>query len=152
AGPGTHAAEPEEEPVAMSFEEPVAAAPSPARATPPVPAPAKPEPEFELAQDYELVITPEPLVPAHDQRPPEQPGALSADQFLADMASELDEMGIDQLAPVATKPGAPPPAPPAPPVQPPQPPPAHVAAAPVEHGEPGPLKEVFDEFRAELGE
>jgi TolA-binding protein len=161
AGPAAHApAEPEEEPVVMSFDEPAVATPPPAKpAPPPVPAsPAKPEPEFELAQDYELVMTPEPLVPAYDQRPPEHPGvatpaALSADQFLRDMATELDEMGIDKLAPIATKPGAAAPAPPAPPVQPPPPPPVPVLAAPpAEQGEPGPLKEVFDEFRAELGE
>jgi pilus assembly protein FimV len=155
-------AEPEEEPIAMSFDEPVAPAPPPAKPAVPPPAPAVPaqhEPEFELAQDYELVITPEPLVPAFDQRPPEHPvtatpAALSSDQFLADMASELDEMGIDQLAPIAIKPGAAPAAPPAPapPVQP--PPPAPVSAAPpaAEQMESGPLKEVFDEFRAELGE
>src|SRR5262249_41551522 len=101
--------EPEDEPIAMSFDEPPAVAPPPAKAAAPPPAkaaappppkvPVQPEPEFELAQDYELVITPEPLVPAFDQRPPEHPvsakgPALSADQFLADMANELDEMGI----------------------------------------------------------
>src|SRR5882672_2988454 len=81
------AAEAEDEPVAMSFEEaPVAAAP------PPPPA-KQPEPELELEQDYELVIAPESLVPAFDQKPPESshaPTAMSADQFLSDMASELD--------------------------------------------------------------
>jgi len=111
-----------------------------------------------LEQDYELVITPEPLVPAFDQKPPEPPAAakpaasLSADQFLADMVSEIDELGIDQLAPVSSKPRASARlAPPPPPVK--APPPAPVAAAPPsQHTEPGPLKEVFDEFRAELGE
>jgi tetratricopeptide (TPR) repeat protein len=141
------AAEPDDEPVAMSFEE------APKAAAPPPPA-KQPEPEFELEQDYELVIAPEPLVPAFDQKPPEKaPASMSADQFLSDMVSELDEMGIDQLAPApVSKSGAPPPAPPAPPARPAQPP---VAAAPpvVEHhAESGPLKEVFDEFRAELGE
>ncbi|HWZ96835.1 MAG TPA: tetratricopeptide repeat protein [Candidatus Dormibacteraeota bacterium] len=157
------ASEPDEEPVAMSFEEPpVAAAPPPPPAKPmsvppaAVPVP-QPEPEFELQQDYELVITPEPLVPAFEQKPPEQPVAkapasMSADQFLADMVSELDEMGIDQLAPIQSKPGASAPAPPAPPVQPPQPPPVAAAPPPEQHAESGPLKEVFDEFRAELGE
>jgi len=32
-----------------------------------------PEPEFELEQDFELVLDPEPLVPAYDQKPPETP-------------------------------------------------------------------------------
>jgi len=156
-------AEPEEEPIAMSFEEePVAAAPPPAKPaakpTAPPAAPVQSEPEFELEQDYELVIAPEPLVPAFEQRPPEHPvaaapSALSADQFLADMATELDDMGIDQLAPIALKPGTQIPAapPPPPPVQ---PPPAPVSTVPhaSDHIESGPLKEVFDEFRAELGE
>jgi pilus assembly protein FimV len=155
------ASDSEDEPVAMSFDEaPVAAAPPP----PPAPAkpaaapaaPVQPESEFELEQDYELVIAPEPLVPAFDQRPPEQPVAkapasMSADQFLSDMASELDEMGIDKLAPLQSKSGASATAPPAPPVKPPAPPPV-AAAPPAVHAESGPLKEVFDEFRAELGE
>ncbi|HWY43809.1 MAG TPA: tetratricopeptide repeat protein [Candidatus Sulfotelmatobacter sp.] len=153
-------AQPDEQPIAMSFDEPAATAPPPTKPAVPPRAPAarvQHEPEFELAQDYELVITPEPLVPAFDQRPPEHPvtatpAALSADQFLADMASELDEMGIDQLAPIAIKPGTAAPIAPAPPVPP--PPNAPVSAAPpvAEHIESGPLKEVFDEFRAELGE
>src|SRR5262249_60688622 len=61
-------------------------------------------------------------------------------------------------APAVPGPGAafpPASAPPPPRAHPPQPPPAPVSAAPSapeQHGEPGPLKEVFDEFRAELGE
>jgi len=152
--------EPEEEPIAMSFDEAPAAAlpPPPKTKTPPPPAPKQPEPKFELAQDYELVITPEPLVPAHDQKPPAPPAAakppaaasLSADQFLADMVGELDGLGLDKLAPGVPKSSAPaaPPAP-APPVQFPPPAAAKPPAAPVEAG---PLQEVFDEFRAELGE
>src|SRR5207237_3137444 len=31
------------------------------------------EPEFELEQEYELVLDAEPLVPAYDQKPPEKP-------------------------------------------------------------------------------
>jgi len=155
--------EQQDEPIAISFDD--APAPPPTRpkaAAPkaPAPPPANPvEPEFELEQDYDLVITPEPLVPAFEQRPPEPPVAakppasLSADQFLADMVSEIDELGIDQLAPVSSKPAskpAAPIAPPAPPVKPASPPP--LAASPSQHTEAGPLKEVFDEFRAELGE
>ena len=151
--------DPEEEPIAMSFDEAPAAAlpPSPKTKTPPPPVPVQHEPEFELAQDYELVITPEPLVPAHEQKPtapppaakPPAPASLSADQFLADMVGELDGLGLDRLAPGVPQSSAPA-APPAP-VQAPPPPPvaAKPPAAPVEAG---PLQEVFDEFRAELGE
>jgi tetratricopeptide (TPR) repeat protein len=157
------APEPDDEPVAMSFEE----APKQASKTPPPPpVPAKPaavpppqakqpEPEFELEQDYELVVAPEPLVPAFDQKPPEKaPAAMSADQFLSDMVSELDEMGIDQLAPAAThsKSASPLPTAPPPPVRPPQPPVVAAPPAAEHHAESGPLREVFDEFRAELGE
>ena len=152
-------AEAEDEPVAMSFEEePVKTAPPPRTpakpAVAPPPPPKEPEPELELEQDYELVIAPEPLVPAFDQKPPEShaPAAMSADQFLSDMASELDDMGIDKLAPIQSKSSAPiaaAPAPPAPPLKPPQAPPAPPVQQQVESG---PLQEVFDEFRAELGE
>jgi pilus assembly protein FimV len=127
------------------------------------PAPKEPEPEFELDQDYELVLDPEPLVPAHDQRPPEVPimplehepepaarnsaptNGFASDQFLSDLANEIDQLGIGELSPefsVST--------------------PAQEAesrknaakaekkpASPVDSG---PLKEVFEEFRAELGE
>ena len=138
----------------------------PAAKTPPPP-PA-PEPEFELEQEYELVLEQEPLVPAYDQRPPETPIAIppapqpepvaqnaapappsgsgfASDQFLADLANEIDQLGIGELAPgfSGTMPNA-------------QPPSAAKPSAPVApsapSGESGPLKEVFDEFRAELGE
>jgi tetratricopeptide (TPR) repeat protein len=156
--------DPQDEPIAISFDDAPAQAPAPPKAAAPKappPPPAKPsEPEFELEQDYELVITPEPLVPAFEQKPPEPPPAkakpaasLSADQFLADMVSEIDELGIDQLVPASSKPPSKPAAPvtpPPPPVKPPSPPPQ--AARPSQHTEAGPLKEVFDEFRAELGE
>src|SRR5216110_1116481 len=45
--------------------------------TPPKP-PQKSEPEFELEQEYELVLDAEPLVPAYDQKPPEKPVAPPA--------------------------------------------------------------------------
>jgi pilus assembly protein FimV len=170
----------EEAPAAASFELadaapaiPIEPEPVPAKAAPPkpkeVPAakapppPPAPEPEFELEQEYELVLEQEPLVPAYDQRPPETPIAVppkpepvaqnsapappsgsgfASDQFLADLANEIDQLGIGELAPgfSGTTPNAQPPAA--------APPPAPAAPA----GEPGPLKEVFDEFRAELGE
>jgi tetratricopeptide (TPR) repeat protein len=142
-----------------------AAPPTPAKlkekpAPPPKP-PKKPEPELELDQEYELVLEAEPLVPAYDQRPPEAPAAppkqpvgqnkaaappagsgFDSDQFLADLANEIDQLGMDSLAPTfsGSTPGALTPSAPKP-----------SAAAP-SSAEPGPLKEVFDEFRAELGE
>jgi pilus assembly protein FimV len=124
---------------------------------------AKPEPEFELQQDFELVLEPEPLVPAYDQKPPETPLAVpppepaaahaqnsapaqpadgfASDQFLADLAKEIDDLGLDALVPshseAAPQAAAPPPKP------------EEKPAGLAEHS---PLKEVFDDFRAELGE
>jgi len=132
-----------------------------AEAKTPVEKAAEPESEFEVEQDYELVLEPEPLVPAHDQRPPETPivpreaepvaqnaaSGLASDQFLADLANEIDQLGIDELSPeFSSAPAA-----------------HHETAAPANSSagggereiaqiEVGPLKEVFDEFRAELGE
>jgi tetratricopeptide (TPR) repeat protein len=158
------AAEPEKTPFTTEgAQEPatVEAAPvAPAAATPAPKAP-EPEPEFELDQDYELVLDPEPLVPAHDQRPPDVPivakhsepepvaqnaapaSGFASDQFLSDLANEIDQLGIDELSPAFSTP-------------------ANHEAAPVNNAahaeqqvsqiEVGPLKEVFDEFRAELGE
>jgi pilus assembly protein FimV len=125
-------------------------------------APKIEEPEFELDQDYELVLDPEPLVPAHDQKPPEIPivplepepeavahnaapaNGFASDQFLSDLAAEIDQLGGDQLSPgysdAAPRAQASPP---------------NKNAGKAEAASPanvGPLKEVFDEFRAELGE
>ena len=123
----------------------------PAQKAPPKPA----EPELELEQEYDLVLQQEPLVPACDQKPPQPPApntaaappadsAFESDQFLAELAREIDQLGMDSLAPSFTdsKPGAPAP----PPAKPKAPP------APSQAAESGPLKEVFEEFRAELGE
>ncbi len=154
----------EPEPVVeKSARAPEAAKPKevPAAKAPPKP-PQTSEPEFELEQEYELVLDAEPLVPAYDQKPPETPTAprepepvaqnagpapptgsgFASDQFLADLASEIDQLGIGGLAPgfSGNMPGAQPPAA------------AKPAAPPAPSGESGPLKEVFDEFRAELGE
>jgi pilus assembly protein FimV len=114
------------------------------------------EPEFELEQDYELVLEPESLVPAYDQKPPdtplpvrppvEEPAAVpsatetfASDQFLADLVNEIDQLGLDALVPSRSEPARPP-----------TPPRKEEPVAPL--AEPSPLKEVFDEFRAELGE
>jgi tetratricopeptide (TPR) repeat protein len=130
----------------------------PAKVPQKVPQPS--EPEFELEQEYELVLEAEPLVPAYDQRPPDKPAAppapvaknnastppsgsgFASDQFLADLANEIDQLGIGELAPGFS--GSTPNTQPAPPAKP--------AATPANSAESGPLKEVFDEFRAELGE
>jgi tetratricopeptide (TPR) repeat protein len=123
-----------------------------------------PQPELELDQEFELVLEPEDVVPAHEmlsKAPPAEPpkpaekvaaavpgDVLSSDQFLTDLAKEIDDLGLDELTPAMSQPSDA----------------AHVRA---EHKEPakeqpkepvgagiesGPLKEVFDEFRAELGE
>jgi pilus assembly protein FimV len=115
------------------------------------------EPDFELDQDFELVLEPEPVVPAHEmlsQIPPAAPGVpaeevapapanrkeFSSDDFLSDLAKEMGELGLGELTRPAehaveeAAPGASAPA----------------RSAPA--GEAGPLKDVFDEFRAELGE
>jgi tetratricopeptide (TPR) repeat protein len=113
------------------------------------------EPEFELEQGYELVIEPEPLVPAHEQKPPEvvaknatqapAPGSgFASDQFLADLANEIDQLGMDKLSPSYSQP-APPEEKRAAKWQ----PEAKKTPSPLDNA---PLKEVFDEFRAELGE
>jgi len=105
--------------------------------------------EIELDQEYELVLSPEPEAP--EAGAPVAPGknaspglsqALSSDQFLADLANEIDQLGMDQLTPSFSEPA------------PKEPAPASVARveAPLSAAEHEPLKEVFDEFRAELGE
>ena len=154
------------EPEAIAEKSAAARAAAKPKKVPTAKAPQKPpetsEPEFELEQEYELVLEAEPLVPAYDQRPTETPIAppqpkpvaqsagpappagsgFASDQFLADLANEIDQLGIDGLAPGFS--GAMPNAQPASEAKP--------EAAPPQFGESGPLKEVFDEFRAELGE
>jgi pilus assembly protein FimV len=113
-----------------------------------------PQPEFEVEQDYELVLDAEPLVPAHDQKPPAPPAPANAaqdgfasDQFLADLANEIDQLGLSETpsAPPANSAHKEPAAAGKNSKKPP-------VAAPPSAIESGPLKEVFDEFRAELGE
>ena len=134
---------------------------APQQKPPAQPKPTAPEPEFELEQDYELVLEAEPLVPAYDQKPPDKPipvrepkqepvakdsssaappaHGFASDQFLSDLAKEIDQLGLDALVPSRSEPAAPPAAPRA----------EEKVTAPAE---PSPLKEVFEEFRAELGE
>jgi hypothetical protein len=126
---------------------------------------AKPaeEPQFEVEQDIELILEPENLVPAHEmlaEIPPpvaqanaeaEDPatqargitpdgsrtGGVTSAAFLSDLAKEIDQLGLGDFVPAGAEENN-----------------HHVAASakPLSPGEPGPLKEVFDEFRAELGE
>jgi tetratricopeptide (TPR) repeat protein len=115
-----------------------------------VPKESEPVPEIELDQEYELVLTPEADADSPETTPPPEPETvklggpqiLASDQFLADLANEIDQLGIDQLTPSfsepATKEQAQVPAAK-----------AETPASPAEHE---PLKEVFEEFRAELGE
>jgi pilus assembly protein FimV len=145
--------------------EPVAQSRTPKAPTETPPAvPKAPEPEFELDQDYELILEPEPIVPAYDQRPPEPPGVphvseqehvahnaapapagsgFASDQFLADLANEIDGLGIGGLSPAFSEPAT---------HEPSGKQAAHAEPKPASPVESGPLKEVFDEFRAELGE
>ncbi len=134
----------------------------------------KPEPEFELDQDFELILEPEPVVPAHemlseipvappapepepDQAPAmhamEQEGeqgaarvngtSFTSEQFLADLANEIDELGLGDFAETKTSTKQP--------VEATQEL-AKTSASGNGDLESGPLKEVFEEFRAELGE
>jgi pilus assembly protein FimV len=126
--------------------------------------PSEPESEFELDQDYDLILEPEELVPAHSQKPPDVPiqvhaaeseansepelvgknsggppagSDFASDHFLADLANEIEDLGMGGLTPSYSKAST---------------------EAPVKNidksnlSDSGPLKEVFDEFRAELGE
>ncbi len=154
----------EPEPIAENApKRPAAPKPKEAPAARPPQKPAQPsEPEFELEQEYELVLDAEPLVPAYDQRPPETPipppkpepaaqnaaptppagSAFASDQFLADLANEIDQLGIGELTPGFS--GTTPNSQSASTAKP--------EAVPGQFVESGPLKEVFEEFRAELGE
>ena len=120
----------------------------------------EPEPEFEVEQEFELVLEPEPVVPAHEmlssippaipanppkEQAPATSGTFSSDEFLSELAKEIDELGLNELAPSS-----------APAAKVDEPLPVESAKGGKEtvevNQESGPLKEVFDEFRAELGE
>jgi tetratricopeptide (TPR) repeat protein len=110
-------------------------------------------PEIELDQEYELILTPEPELEQPESTPaapavpakhaaPAGSQALASDQFLADLANEIDQLGIGELTPSFSEPAVKEAAPIAA-AQ------GETSAASAEHD---PLKEVFDEFRAEIGE
>jgi tetratricopeptide (TPR) repeat protein len=124
----------------------------PAATQPLTPQPAAPE-EIALDQEYELVLSPE----QEPQQPEPAPTAaagppkhavpsgsqvLASDQFLADLANEIDQLGIGELTPSFSEPAAKENAPIA----------AAKAEAPASPAELDHLKEVFDDFRAEIGE
>ena len=115
----------------------------PATAKPPA---AVPVPEIELDQEYELVLEPEseerPTAESEKAAIPDRGQVLASDQFLADLANEIDQLGMDQLTPSFSEPAAKEQAPAA----------AAKPETPLAPAEHEPLKEVFDEFRAELGE
>jgi len=154
---------PDEEPTALpipAHAELASEAPEPAlekpQAAPPKTPP--PQPELELDQDFELVLEPEAVVPPHEMlsqvpptKTPEPAGVqnkvFSTDDFLSDLAKEIDELGLGDLTP--SKPQATDAAHAAAEPQAPAPPPKEPVGAGLDSG---PLKEVFDEFRAELGE
>ena len=101
------------------------------------------------------MLTPEPEAEAPVE--PAKPAiaassqAFESDQFLADLANEIDQLGLEPLVPSAPAPTANSAAPVVP-----QPVAKAPAAAPVaqsaDSGENQQLKDVFDDFRAELGE
>jgi tetratricopeptide (TPR) repeat protein len=115
---------------------------------------AKVAPEIELDQEYELILTPEPetelpeeSATAANAQPARQAALngsqnLASDQFLADLANEIDQLGIGELTPSFSEPAAKENAPVA----------AAKSEAPAAPAEHDPLKEVFDDFRAEIGE
>ena len=155
----TELAAPEPAEVAAAGREPALDLP---QDTVPKPTACEPDLDLDLDQDFELVLEAEPVVPAHEmlskipppvsQAPeparvqavaPANGQALTTDDFLSDLAKEMDELGLGEL----TRPVAPAAE---------EKTPSSARAATGEKsaagGEPGPLKEVFDEFRAELGE
>jgi tetratricopeptide (TPR) repeat protein len=124
----------------------------PAATQPVTSQPGAPE-EIELDQEYELILSPEPQpeqpepAPTAAAEPPKHaaPGGsqvLASDQFLADLANEIDQLGIGELTPSFSEPAAKENAPIA----------AAKAEAPASPAEQDHLKEVFDDFRAEIGE
>lgn len=146
-----------EEPAMTEFEIPVEEisaedeepAPAPQAAAPvaeaEAPAGEHREPEPETVEEYDLVLEAAP--PPREETAPtkaageEKPApTFAADKFLAELASEIEQLGLGPLVPPAPAGAA---APVSAPAQP---------AGVVPPVEAGPLSEVFEEFRAELGE
>jgi len=124
-------------------------APPAAASTPPKHEPeahARPEVRAREAEEYELVLEPEATeqAPAGAAEPvagakeEELSPSFAADKFLAELASEIEQLGLGPFE-----------APPGRAREPAAKPPAAPAGAPAEAS---PLHDVFEEFRAELGE
>jgi pilus assembly protein FimV len=144
---------------AAPVQKPPAPAPVPVDKSVKKPVEPAPEPEFEVDQDYELVLEQEDLVPAYDQKAPDVPirahpvepepelaahnssnssaGEFGGDQFMADLASEIENLGMGQVTPPSANGRVESP---------------RRVADTSNQSDSGPLKEVFDDFRAELGE
>src|SRR2546426_244268 len=112
--------------------------------------------EVDLSEEWAAMV--ELKGPAKAEAPPAAPPpepapapAVSTEAFLADLAAELDELGLAPDAPPSPAAAVPASRPAAPPVSPsPSSPMAVVSSS--SRGFTDPLKDVFDEFRAELGE
>lgn len=137
------------------------AAPSPSLETvPDKPAASKPEPEPAVEDVYELELQAPvraniPDVPVASPPPPAvPPAAMSSQQFLADLALEFDQLDLTtpEPQPADSSPAPSAVTPPAASAQPPGVPTNGAVNIPLEKGFSEPLKDVFDEFRAELGE
>src|SRR5260221_2468614 len=151
------AEEPEEETIELisadeDEEELAEVAPPPPARVPKKPVAAEPVPEIDLGQEYELVLTPETETDAPESTAPPMEAqpvnlgssqVLESEQFLADLANEIDQLGLGELTPPRSDP-----APKKETVQ----AAAPQAAAPLPFTENSPLQDVFDDFRAELGE
>ncbi len=107
-------------------------------AEPAEPAPAADPPAEEEITEFELELVP--TTPAPEK---EKLGAMSKDQFLSELAAEVDGLELDSTA------AEPPPAPAGARGSEPPPPPANSAR---DEGSVDQLREVFQDFRAELGE
>src|SRR5208283_5100048 len=100
-----------------------------------------------LPKKEEAAKSPAPVMPEPKEKvpagAPSNGNAFSSEDFRADLAKEIDQLGLGELTPPAAEPE---PATPA----------AKEKEVVTEHaeadGESAPLKEVFEEFRAELGE
>jgi tetratricopeptide (TPR) repeat protein len=110
---------------------PAPQAPEPEVAPAPQPAPVEAAAEEEQVE-YEIELTP--AAPAEEKAAPKAAVPMSSSDFLADLASEVESLDILPAAPSTEAPRP-------------------AAASPATKSEaPGALSEVFEEFRAELGE
>jgi len=103
---------------------------------------AEPEPAPEAPAEDEITEFELELVPTTPAPEKEELGAMSTDQFLNELAAEVDGLQLDSAA------AEPPPAPADPRGSVPQPP----ADSALDEGSVDQLREVFQDFRAELGE